>query len=317
MATVPTARGDVDTSDLGFTLMHEHLKVESPNIRANWPHLFPDYDRAAEIEYAVEKLEEAYEAGIHTLVELTTIDLGREIEFVQEVAERSPVQIIVATGIHSHPPLYLSRGDPDLIVPLYVHDVEEGIASSGIRAGVIKVATDEAVTEANAVQLHAAAMAHRQTGAPIITHSSAVDQTGRDQQDLFEAEGVDLTRVLIGHVGDTTDLDYLTSLMERGSLIGLDRFGLARVSLEDRIATVAELCKRGFASQLALSHDASTYLDVSPREARQGPVAEDWNFLTVSRKVLPALSALGVSEAQQRTMMVENPRRFFEAQGAY
>ena len=317
MATVPTARGDIDTSDLGFTLMHEHLKVESPNIRANWPHLFPDYDRAAEIEYAVEKLEEAYEAGIHTLVELTTVDLGREIEFVQEVAERSPVQIIVATGIHSHPPLFLSRGDPDLIVPLYVHDVEEGIAGSGIRAGVIKVATDEAVTEANAVQLRAAARAHRQTGVPIITHSSAVDQTGRDQQDLFEAEGVDLTRVLIGHVGDTTDLDYLTSLMERGSLIGMDRFGLARVSLEDRIATVAELCKRGFASQLALSHDASTYLDVSPREARQGPVAEDWNFLTVSRKVLPALTALGVSEEQQRTMMVENPRRFFEAQGAY
>ena len=317
MATVPTARGDIDTSDLGFTLMHEHLKVESPNIRANWPHLFPDYDRAAEIEYAVEKLEEAYEAGIHTLVELTTVDLGREIEFVQEVAERSQVHIIVATGIHSHPPLYLSRGDPDLIVPLYVHDVEEGIAGSGIRAGVIKVATDEAVTEANAVQLRAAARAHRQTGVPIITHSSAVDQTGRDQQDLFEAEGVDLTRVLIGHVGDTTDLDYLTSLMERGSMIGLDRFGLARVSLEDRIATVAELCKRGFASQLALSHDASTYLDVSPREARQGPVAEDWNFLTVSRKVLPALSALGVSEEQQRTMMVENPRRFFEAQGAY
>ncbi len=317
MATVPTARGDIDTSDLGFTLMHEHLKVESPNIRANWPHLFPDYDRAAEIEYAVEKLEEAYEAGIHTMVELTTVDLGREIEFVQEVAERSPVQIIVATGIHSHPPLFLSRGDPDLIVPLYVHDVEEGIAGSGIRAGVIKVATDAAVTEANAVQLRAAARAHRQTGVPIITHSSAVDQTGRDQQDLFEAEGVDLTRVLIGHVGDTTDLDYLTSLMERGSMIGLDRFGLARVSLEDRIATVAELCKRGFASQLALSHDASTYLDVSPRETRQGPVAEDWNFLTVSRKVLPALTALGVGEEQQRTMMVENPRRFFEAQGAY
>ena len=316
MATVPTARGDIDTSELGFTLMHEHIKIESPNVRANWPHLFPGYDRAAEIEYAVEKLEEAYEAGIHTMVELTTVDLGREIEFVQEVAERSPINIIVATGIHSHPPLFLSRGDPELIVPLYVHDIEEGIAGSGIRAGVIKVATDEAVTEANAVQLRAVARAHRRTGVPIITHSSAAHETGRDQQDLFEAEGVDLTRVLIGHVGDTTDLDYLTSLMERGSLIGLDRFGLTRVSLEDRIATAAELCKRGFASQLALAHDASTYLDVSPRETRQGPVAEDWNFLTVSRKVLPALTALGVSEEQQHTMMVENPRRFFEAQGA-
>ena len=317
MATVPTARGDVDTSELGFTLMHEHLKVESPNVRANWPHLFPDYDRAAEIEYAVKVLDEAYETGIHTLVELTTLDLGRDIGFVQEVAERSPVHIIVCTGIHSHPPLYLSRGDPDLIVPLYVHDIEEGIAGSGIRAGVIKVATDAAVTEANAVQLRAAARAHRETGAPIITHSSAPAETGRDQQDLFEEEGVDLTRVLIGHVGDTTDLDYLTSLLQRGSIIGMDRFGLPMISLEDRIATVAELCKRGYASQIALSHDASTYLDVSPRETRQGPAADDWNFFTVSRKVLPALSELGVSEEQQHTMMVENPRRFFEAQGAY
>ena len=317
MATVPTARGGIDTSELGFTLMHEHVKIESPNVRANWPHLFPGYDRAAEIEYAIARLEEAYEAGVRTIVDVTTVDLGREIEFVQEVAQRSPVQIIVATGVHSHPSLYFSRGDPELIVPLYVHDIEEGIAGSGIRAGVIKIATDEAVTEANAVQLRAAARAHRRTGAPIITHSSAAHETGRDQQDLFEEEGVDLTRVLIGHVGDTTDLDYLTSLMERGSLIGMDRFGLPRVSLQDRIATVAELCKRGFASQLALAHDANSYFDQSPRETRQSPVAEDWNYLTVSQKVLPALSALGVSEEQQHTMMVENPRRFFEAQGAY
>ena len=113
MATVPTARGDVDTSELGFTLMHEHLKVESPNVRANWPHLFPDYDRAAEIDYAVKVLDEAYETGIHTLVELTTRrPRPGHRSSCKEVADRSPVHLIVCTGIHSHPPLYLSRGDP-------------------------------------------------------------------------------------------------------------------------------------------------------------------------------------------------------------
>lgn len=317
MATIATARGEIDTSELGFTLMHEHIKVESPNVRANWPHLFPNYDRANEIDHAVALLEEAYEAGVRTMVDLTTVDLGRDIEFVREVAERSPVQIVVATGIHSHPPMYLNLRDPDAIAPLWVHDIEEGIAGTGIRAGAIKVATDHAVTRPNAVQLRAAARAHRRTGVPIITHSSARHETGRDQQDLFEEEGVDLSRVLIGHVGDTTDIDYLVGLMERGSTIGLDRFGLPIVSLEDRIATTAELCRLGFTSQLALSHDASSYLDTMPREEREGAIAEDWNFLTISKKVLPALSALGVSEEQQHTMMVENPRRFFEAQGAY
>ncbi len=96
----------------------------------------------------------------------------------------------------------------------------------------------------------------------------------------------------------------------------MDRFGLPMVSFEDRVATVAELCGRGFASQMVLSHDANTYLDISQRELLRENVP-DWNFLTVSKKALPALAERGVSEEQQHTMMVENPRRFFEAQGGY
>ena len=314
MPTVETVRGPVDTADLGFTLPHEHIISGAHSVRINWPHTF---DRNAEVAWALEKLEEAYDQGVRTLVDLTTFDLGRDVALIREIAEGTRMQIIVATGVHLYAPAFFRRRVPDAIVDLFVMDIEQGIAGTDIKAGAIKVATEEEVTPQIELMLRAAALTHRATGVPILTHSNPFAGTGANQQDVFEAEGVDLSRIVIGHSGDTDDYDYLMRLMDRGSTIGMDRYGSARgVDTEKRTDTVAELCRRGYSDRMVLSQDASAYFSHSPRHIRAERFP-DWNYLTIATKVVPGLRERGIPEEQIEQLTAGNMRRLFEQQGAY
>jgi phosphotriesterase-related protein len=306
MPTVATMTGPIDADDLGPTLMHEHVFIRSPGVFEAWPHL---WDPAAEISRAIDALSALAAAGIRTLVDLTTVDLGRDVGMVREVASAVDVNIIMATGVWRAPPLYFERGSPDRLADLFVKDIEEGMAGTSWRAGVIKLATEPSVDTANERLLTAGARAHRRTGVPISTHSYAPSRSGLAQQDVFEREDVDLTRVVIGHSGDSDDLSYLRTLMDRGSYIGMDRFGLPQfLPDERRIDTVARLCADGYAGQMVLSHDANCFMDTTPEAYKQRHLP-DWHFLYLSQTILPALRARGVSEADLTTMMVDNPRR--------
>lgn len=313
MATVQTMRGELETSALGFTLMHEHLFLQSPALYDNYPQLF---DREAEVAAAAAFCEEARAAGVDTIVDVTTVDLGRDIRLMAEVAERTELQVIAATGVHLRVPNYFRRRTPDRVVELYLHDINVGIAGTSIRAGALKIATEEYEPD-DELQLRAIALAHRASGVPIMTHSNPFAGSGNDQQRVFAAEGVDLARVVIGHSGDSTDLDYLSGLMERGSTIGMDRFGSGlNATTEERIDTIAKLCARGYADRMVLSHDTSPHMQGVPREILDHALPEA-NFLTIPNVVVPGLRRLGVPEDQIEAMTTGNPRRIFEAQGAY
>jgi phosphotriesterase-related protein len=200
----------------------------------------------------------------------------------------------------------------------FVHDIEQGIQGTDVRAAVIKCATDEpGVTPGVEKVLRAAAQAHLRTSAPITTHTHARTERGLEQQDVFESEGVDLSRVIIGHSGDTDDLNYLTRLLDRGSYIGMDRFGLeGYLSTEKRVATIAKLCELGYAERMVVSHDAMVYFDWFPPEvaAALGP---NWNYFHIVDNVIPMLLQAGVTESQIDMMTRENPRRIFESVSPY
>ena len=199
----------------------------------------------------------------------------------------------------------------DPMVDMFVRDITEGIADTGIKAGVIKCATDRpGVTPDVERVLRACARTHLETGCPITTHTHAQTKRGLEQQAIFKEEGVDLEQVVIGHSGDSDDLDYLLELIDNGSYLGMDRFGIdGYLPTAERVAVVAELCRRGYADRLVLSHDASCYLDWIPGELPPSGM-EHWNYLHISTDVLPALRASGVDERQIDTMLVDNPRRF-------
>ncbi len=314
MPTVSTVRGPIDTGALGATLMHEHVFNRSPGVFEAWPHL---WDPADEIRRAVETFRDLKAAGIDTIVDLTTMDLGRDVKMVGEVARQVELNIIMCTGVWRFPPRFFERRNPDPVADLFVMDIEEGIAQTGVRAAIIKLATEPKVDELNETMLRAGARAHRRTGVPISTHTDVRTRSGLAQQDVFESEGVDLSRVVIGHSGDSDDIEYLTSIIKRGSYIGMDRFGLDFfLPTEKRVETVVKLCEMGHAGRMVLSHDTNCFMDTIPRHIKEERMP-NWHFLHISRDILPALRAGGVTEEQVRTMTVDNPRRIFERQGAY
>ena len=207
---------------------------------------------------------------------------------------------------------------PEPMVEMFVRDITEGIAGTGVKAAILKCATDEpGLTPGVERVLRAVAVAHRATGVPISTHTHARTRRGLEQQRVFAEEGVDLGRVIIGHSGDTTDLDYLEELIAAGSYIGMDRFGLDNIlGFEHRVDTVARMCERGHADKMVLAHDASCYIDWLP-EAALPIVLPNWHFQHIHDDVLPALRERGVTEEQITTMLVDNPRAIFTHGGGY
>jgi phosphotriesterase-related protein len=319
-----TARGAIDTSDLGVTLMHEHVFILSPDITANYPEVWGD--EAKREDDAVQRLNELKSRGVDSIVDLTVIGMGRYIPRIARVAAATDINIVVATGVYTYNdvPMYFhftGPGSPldgeEPMVEMFVRDIEHGIADTGIKAAILKCATDEpGVTPGVERVLRAVAKAHRLTGVPISTHTHAATRRGLEQQRIFAEEGVDLTRVVIGHSGDTTDLDYLSELIGNGSYIGMDRFGVdVYLSFEDRVDTVARMCERGHADKMVLSHDAACFMDWVPEQLL--PALPNWHYLHIHNDVIPALKERGVTDEQLTTMLIENPRRIFESQGAY
>jgi phosphotriesterase-related protein len=309
--TVETALGPVPTAELGPTLMHEHIVTRSPGVQENWPHL---WDRDGILRIAERKMADLHGRGIRAIVDLTTVDLGRDIALIAEVAKRSRVHVVVATGVWWMPQRYFSAHGVDAVADLFIRDITQGIGASGIKAGIIKCATDTAgVTPVIENVLRASARAQKATGVPISTHTWAAGRSGEAQQAIFAQEGVDLRRVIIGHSGDSEDLGYLRGLMERGSTIGMDRFGLEHfLPTARRVEVVARLCAEGYAGKMVLSHDANCWSDMLTEDDKK-KTRPLWHYTHISDDILPALRKAGVSEAQIDQMLVANPRAIFEA----
>jgi phosphotriesterase-related protein len=320
MAEVQTFRGSLAPDELGTTLIHEHVFVRHPELDLNFPHA--EWDRDQAVQQAAAGLERLYSLGVRTVVDLTVLGLGRDVGTVQAVAERVPVNLVASTGyytgnvlppfFHTHGPDLLVEG-PEPLVEMFMQDIEEGIAGTSVRAGMLKVVTDrDGLTEDVVRVITAAAVAHQQTGVPITTHSNPRLRNGLEQQQLLRKLGVPLERVVIGHSGDSDDLDYLRELMDNGSTIGMDRFGMEHVLPDERrVQTVLSLLRLGYADRMVLSHDAAFYSRVTPPSWR-ATHAPHWHMENLSRRILPMLETGGASAADLHQMMVLNPRRILE-----
>ena len=316
MPLVETVRGAVEVDRLGLTLMHEHVFVLNEEVRQNYPAGWDEDDR---VDDAIGQLTALAARGCQTIVDPTVLGLGRDISRIKRVADGTELNIIVATGLYTYNelPLYFKFRGPghdgvDPMTRLFIADITEGIADTGVKAAFLKCAIDDqGMTPGVERVLRAVCRAHAETGAPVTVHTHPHSGTGRDALRILREEGADLSKVVLGHSGDSTDLDYLSELADAGCLLGMDRFGLDVITpFEDRVATVAAMCERGYAESMVLSHDASCYIDWFPPEVI--PLfAPSWNFEHLFDDVLPALRSRGVTDGQIETMLVDNPRRYF------
>ncbi len=307
---IHTVTGPIDAGRLGFTLAHEHVLIGQQGLYENYPFLF---DRKRTRERIIRELKEAKEGGIDTIIDLTTIDLGRDVELFADVARASGMQIVTTTGFWLNVPLIFKDRGPNFFADICFREIEHGVAGTGVKPGVIKVANDiGGVTPEAESLVRGAARASRATGIPISTHQWAPERVGARQIEIFEEEGVDLCRVCIGHSADTTDVEYLTGLLEKGVFLSMDRYPgrEGRPDWKTRNATVKALVDRGFANQLMLGHD------YAPRPVFTGedPPKSDNTYLFLSRTAIPALRKAGVSDAAIRAMTIDAPRRFLSGE---
>lgn len=323
MTDVQTATGVVDSAALGRTLMHEHVFVLTPDVQAN----HDEWDEDARVADAVRKLSELAAAGYDTIVDPTVIGLGRYVPRLVRVAQQVDLAIVLATGVYTYdtvPFYFRHRGPgvlpdlPDPMVDMFIRDLTMGVpGTGGVRAAFLKCAIDRfGLTPDVERIMRAVARAHRATGAPITVHTHPGKKTALDAHRVLAEEGVDAARVVLGHSGDTDDVAHLVELANLGYTLGMDRFGVDTIaSTDERVRTVVELVKRGYAGQMVLSHDASCYFDwLDPALAGAMP---NWHYLHIEHDVLPALREQGVTEDQIDQMLVGNPRRYFENVEAY
>jgi phosphotriesterase-related protein len=319
MSEVQTVQGPIDASELGLTLVHEHVRFRDEAVAEQWP---GRYDEQLELDAALLAVNDAKQRGVRTIVDPTAMFGGRDVRFCKRVADQTGVRIVACTGIYSYDylPHYFENRDVDVMSDHFVEDIEIGVQGTDIRAAFLKCAADAAGVTEHVEKIHrAVARASLQTGAPIMAHSMPAVGTGPRQVEIFAEEGVDMAKVQIAHCGDTDDVDYIQGLIDNGVYVGLDRYGLEMyLPIDKRNATAAELLRRGHAEQLMISQDFCATIDWFPPEAAevfegQGAI-RNWSMTLVFDEVVPALRELGaMDDASFDTVFVQNPRRWLTA----
>jgi phosphotriesterase-related protein len=320
VGSAQTVLGALDASELGFTLPHEHI-ADAPDVLERWPK--PWGDRAGLIAKAVARLKVVQGAGIATIVDLTTYDVGRDIRFLEEVSRKSGMNIIACTGQRFFPPLSRHVSMPSHTVAglaeYFSKEIDQGIDGTGIKAGVIKIGiVGSHPTSIEEVGLRAAARASKTTGLPIRIHTDAAHRAGENIADILAAEGINPARVSLDHSDDSGDMDYFLGLVRRGYYLSMDHVhrGLiagVKPSFERRTRCIKMLVDSGFVDRLFLSTDSELGGSLLPKETR------DWRenldpsegLLFSVHRLLPSLSELGISSEQIHALTVANPKAFF------
>jgi len=292
--------------------MHEHIMVASGGVFQDYPELLG----ANPMERMVDGIKKAKEGGVDTIVDATTLDLGRNINLLVEASRQSGVNIIACTGWWLEIPRFFAGLSADQLAEVFTREIEQGISDTNIKAGILKSASDMAgVTSEEEIVLRAVARAHLKTGVPIMLHSYSPGQVGRQQLAVLKEEGVDLKRVKMDHSNDTTDLEYLFWLLEQGCYLGLDRYPGRNASPLARTKTMKTLIDAGYAGRLCPSHD-NLLLRI---EAADPVITEEerlklnpHGYLYIKKVVFPQLREMGVSEAILDSLCVYGPRNFFE-----
>jgi phosphotriesterase-related protein len=304
---IETVLGRVDPADLGWTLPHEHTAIALWHIANRWDY----WELRRDEPVIVEELAAFRAAGGGALVDLTLDGVGRDPEWLARLARATGLHIVMGSGWYrgAHYPAetLVDRRSVDSLADEIVSDATDGVRGTGIRAGIIgEIGTDKPWISAQEERVHrAAARAARRTGLAITTH--AVQSTvGLDQLTIFEAEGADLTRVVIGHADSNPSLDYHLAIAERGATVEFDFLGMSFTPLERHgegriVDNLRELIGRGHLDRIMLSQDVCH----DSQLRRYG--GNGYTYLADS--FLPRLRAAGVSEAEIRTITIDNPRR--------
>lgn len=307
MPHVQTVAGPIDPAELGWTLPHEHTQIALWHIPGRWDYWQLTRDR----DLILEELAAFRATGGGALVDLTLPGVGRDPAWLADLAAASGLHVVMGCGWYrgAHYPAEarIDRRSVDDLADELVAEATDGVAGTGIRPGIIgEIGTDKPWVSALEERVHrAAARAARRTGLAITTHG-VLSAVGLDQLRIFEEEGVDPARVVIGHADSYPVLEHHLAIVERGASVEFDFLGMSFSAVERHgeprlVELLCELLARGHAERVLLSQDVCHDAQLT-RYGGNG-------YTYLARTFLPRLREAGVSDAEIETMTVANPRR--------
>ncbi|MBI9049835.1 MAG: hypothetical protein JEZ00_10470 [Anaerolineaceae bacterium] len=299
---IRTVLGDIDANTLGISTCHEHLIWQVPNA----PHADPDLGFDS-IPAAVAEMRYFKQAGGQALVEMTTSEIGRAPLDLQQISQATEIHVIAASGHHKDKfsASALQGQSVDEIAEGIFNDITYGMDGTNIRAGIIKAASsNNEITEMEQRIITAAAIAHRETGAPVSTHTEggtfAVEQATMLVQNSIAPE-----KILIGHLDRNLPMETYIKLANLGVYLGFDQIGKEKYwPDQERVSLISEMIKAGFGNRILLSCDCarkSSWHTHNPRV--KGP-----SYLLM--KFVPMLRQANITENYIQQLLLENPARF-------
>ena len=302
---IQTVLGPIESSKLGVTMAHEHLSVDLGSVRGDEDSVFSDSPLVRS------EMERLRSSGVNSVVEVSCIDMGRNVRALADLSRASGLNIICSTGFYleKYHPSWLKDAPVEKIEEVFRREFSEGIDGTGIKPGVIgEVAGEKTqITDAETKVMIAAAHVACEVGCAVTTHCQ-LGCMALKEADLLLGNGVSLQKVVLGHLDLANDLDYYRRVLARGVSIGFDTCGkVAYLADEQRARNLVTLAREGYAGQIVLSTDVSRQ---SYMHGKGG-----FGYTAVMDRVLPMAREFGLAERDVRTMLVENPARIFDIEG--
>lgn len=323
MKTVETVTGPISVEQLGKTLIHEHFIFGYPGYQGDVT--LGAFQEEEALAFAIGVAQQMMSFGVQTVVDPTPNECGRDPLFLKKISEATGLQIICATGYYYEgegaPPYFKFRQAlgtaEEEIYEMFKKEITEGIAGTGIKPGIIKLASSkDLITEYEKMFFRAAARVHQETGVVILTHTQE-GTMGPEQARMLIEHGVEPSKIIIGHMCGNTNPAYHKEVMDQGVRIGFDRFGIQGMVGapfdQERVATLIALLDEGYEDQILLAHDSvNIWLGRPPVMNEQVmKIMENWHPVHIFQNILPALRSQGVKETQIDKMIGDNAKSLF------
>lgn len=304
---VNTVLGKIQANDLGISLCHEHIFVGAGELAKAFGDRYCNKDKL--IELAVKQITEAKEKyGLTTFIDGTTPDLGRDVELLVQVSKKSGVHIIATTGFYYDDHSYIYGMNPTELAKYFIHECKYGMENTyktknPILPGMLKCATDSpGITEINKIALTTMAITQRETLLPLFTHNNHIAKTALEQLRILEKEGADLSKVIVGHISDTSDIEYIEEILKQNVFVGFDRI----FCTEEQADVLCKLLDKGYGDKILLSRDGGTFTAFGDNTFEDAIKNEENTFTTVLGRFLAMLTDRGVSEIEIDKMLRVN-----------
>jgi phosphotriesterase-related protein len=300
MSRLITTLGSLTADQVGMILPHEHIFVDlGPIEEENWKHADP----GAVVDLMAPELERARNAGVSALVECTPMGVGRRAEIVKAVSEAANFPVVVPTGIYREPwvPGWAYDAPMEMIRDWMIAELNGEIEGSGVQAGWIKLsAGDEGLTPVETKILRAAALAGKETGAVIGSHTIK-GSVVKDQLRIIVEDGYAPERFIWIHTQADDNFETHLEIASMGTWLEYDSIGSDWTPDKFFLDNIPRLLDANFGNQLLLSHDRGWFDPSQPGGGNPKP------FTYISKKFLPKLWELGIDKSTIEKLTVTNP----------